>query len=243
MHRMPLLPMVVIALSILVFSGCKTKVPKDTENVFEKASKDDSLSYYFPSVLNDTIDRGDPDFQDFKQKWYSSSLYSFKEPVLYSKSDAQTIYRLLWLRSFHQPVCFTMKQYNGEYFFNAKTLDKQPSFYLTINTSRDETGQEINDTTGKADRLAFIIFDSIKILTKSEWKQIEKYLDEFNFWEGPAPDPNDQHSTDGANWIIEARKGNRYHFIDRRNDNGELNNFGKYLIKLSGLKIKNNEIY
>jgi hypothetical protein len=233
-----------LTLSLLTLLSCTSNDSIDSKNIFEKASMNDSLSYYFPSILNDTVERRNSNYRDFKQKWYSSSLYSFKEPILYTETDSETIYRLLWLRSFHKPVCFTMKEFNGSYFLNAKTLDRQPAFYPEIEgKGKDENGNWILDTIQKADRFALIDFDTIKILTTGQWKEIQSLLTKLNFWNGPVADPNDQHSTDGANWIIEGRKDKKYHFIDRRNENGELIPFGKYLIKLSGVNIKDDDIY
>jgi len=233
-----------LTLYILSLLSCKTNDSIDTKNIFERALKSDSLSYYFPSVLSDTAERENSFYKDFTQRWYSSALYSFKEPILYTKTDSKTIYRLLWLRSFHKPVCFSMKEYKGNYFLNAKTLDKQPSFYPYIeDKGKDGAGKEISDTIKKGDRFAIITFNTITLLTSEQWKEIENYLTKLNFWNSPIADPNDQGSTDGANWIIEGRKDRKYHFIERRNENGELIPFGKYLIKLSGLIIKADAIY
>ena len=224
--------------------SCKTNDFIDTKNVFERASKTDSLSYYFPSILNDTFERANPNFKDFKQKWYSSSLYSFKEPILYIKTESQTIYRLLWLRSFHKPVCFTMKELDGNYFLNAKTLDRQPSFYQEIESwGKDEYGKWILDTTQKADRFALIEFATVIVLSNGQWDEIDNYISKLNFWKSPIPDPADEGATDGSNWILEGRRNTRYHFIDRRNARGNLMDFGKYLIKVSNVKIKDDEIY
>ena len=101
---------------LTTFFSCKLKDFNTRQDIFEKATKGDSLSYYFPSILSDTAGDDDPVYKDFQQKWYSSALYSFKEPILYNKTDSQTRYRLLWLRSFHRPVCFSMKQ-SGKSFF------------------------------------------------------------------------------------------------------------------------------
>jgi hypothetical protein len=234
-----------LILCLLTLLGCKTNDSIDTKNVFQKALKNDSLSYYFPPILNDTFEVRNPNFKDFKQNWYSSSLYSFKEPILFTKTDSQNIYRLLWLRSFHKAVCFTMKELNGKYFLNAKTLDRQPAFYPQVYyRGKDKnTGKEILDTTQKADRLAFIDFDTIKVLTSEQWKEIENYISKLDFWNSPIADPDDEGSTDGSDWILEGRRNNKYHFIDRRNARGDLMEFGKYLIELSGLKINEDLIY
>jgi hypothetical protein len=236
---------VFLALYILTLLSCKTNDSIDTKNVFERALKSDSLSYYFPSILNDTFEARNPNFKDFEQNWYSSSLYSFKEPILYTKTDSQTIYRLLWLRSFHKPVCFTMKELNGNYFLNAKTLDRQPAFYPEIlGMGKDEkTGKEILDTTQKADRFALIDFDRIKVLTSGQWKEIENYISKLDFWNSPVADPADDNSTDGSNWILEGRRNGKYHFINRRNARGDLRDFAKELNRWSGLNIKDDSFY
>ena len=228
-------------LGVVTFISCNTKSPVDTKGIFEKSSVSDPLSYYFPSILNDT----NRIFIDFEQRWYSSALFSFKEPILFNKNDSQSIYRLLWLRSFDQPVCFTMKENKGDYFLNTKVLDVQPAFYPTNKSDGKPPNKqlEVLDTAQKDSRFAVITFDKINKLTTGQWNEIEKFLSQLHFWKGPNEDPNDKGSTDGANWIIEGRKNQKYHFIVRRNDHGELNSFGKYLIKLSGVKIKDDTIY
>ena len=224
--------------------SCNSNKSVDIKTVFGKASKSDSLSYYFPSILNDKTERRNENYKDFEQKWYSSSLYSFKEPILYKKSDSKLIYRLLWLRSFHKPVCFTMKEFNGNHYLNAKTLDRQPAFYPEIILrGRDKNNKWIPDTIQKADRFALIDFDTIKVLTNGEWKEIENYISKLDFWNSPVADPRVDDATDGSNWILEGRKNDKYHFINRRNAMGELKNLGKILNKWSGLNIKDDSFY
>jgi predicted DNA binding protein len=230
--------------TLTIFS-CTSKDKIDTKNIFEKAVKKDSLTYYFPEILNDTFEPRNPHYKDFEQNWYSSSLFAFKEPILFNRIDSQTIYRLLWLPSFHQPVCISVKEFNGDYFINSKTLDRQPQFYPTIELKdRDrKTGKEILDTINKGDRFALISFDTVKILRSGQWREIENYLEKLDFWNSPVADPADEGTTDGSNWIIEGRKNNKYHFINRRNARNDLMKFGKYLIEISGLKINSKDIY
>ena len=66
----------------------------------------DSLAFYFPINIFSDIPRAD----SFVQNWYSSALYSFKEPVLSQSFVGHDIYRFVWLRSFHRPVVFTLHQ-------------------------------------------------------------------------------------------------------------------------------------
>ena len=216
----------------------------DTKNVFEKASKNDSLSYYFPSILSDSIKTNDM-YTDFEQRWYSSSLYSFKEPILYTKNDSLTIYRLLWLRSFNKPVCFSIKEFKGNYFLNAKTLDREPSFLPNIESKGKDkkTGKYIYDTTKKADRFALIDYNTINVLRSGQWDEVEDYISKLNFWNSPVADPANDGSSDGSNWILEGYKNGKYHFINRRNARGDLREFGKFLIKRSGLNIDDKSFY
>ena len=228
---------------VLTFLSCKSNI--DTKNVFEKALKSDSLSYYFPSILNDTFERRNSSHKDFEQNWYSSSLYSLKEPILFTKTDSVTIYRLLWLRSFDKPVCIVVKEFNGNYFINAKTIDRQPNFYPYVECkSRNEiTGKQIFDTIQKADRFALIDFDRTKVMTNGKWKEIQIYLSKIDFWNSPISDPNDDGSMDGSNWILEGRKNGKYHFIIRRNARDDLKELGKKLVKWSEVEIKDKSFY
>ena len=138
-----------------------------------------------------------------------------------------------------------MKELNGNYFLNAKTLDRQPAFYPEIlGMGKDEkTGKEILDTTQKADRFALIDFDRIKVLTNGQWKEIENYISKLDFWNSPVADPADDNSTDGSNWILEGRRNGKYHFINRRNARGDLRDFAKELNRWSGLNIKDDSFY
>lgn len=56
-------------------------------------------------------------------------------------------------------------------------------------------------------------------------------------------DPNGAPDTDGSAWVIEGRQNNKYHFIERYNAAGTLMDFGKYLIKTSGISIPADAVY
>jgi hypothetical protein len=233
----------VVILFALIWLGCSENSNINSTVIFERPAITDSLVYYFPPVLSDTFKSKNPNYQDFKQRWYSSALYAFKLPILYNKTAPQTTYRLLWLRSFHHPVCFSMKEYKDRYYLNARELNKQPAFHNVINGRVNAAGERISDTVQKADRLAFIVFDTTLVLAKSQWTDIEKYLSGIDFWNSPMNDPNGAPDTDGSAWVIEGRQNNKYHFIERYNAAGTLMDFGKYLIKTSGISIPADAVY
>src|SRR4051812_14477963 len=98
---------------ILLIAACKIKTSPlpITSNVLTDTFNlpEDSLAFYFPQNSFSDL----PSSDSFVQNWYSSALYSFKEPVLSQQFVGHNIYRFLWLRSFHRPVVFTLHQ-NGD---------------------------------------------------------------------------------------------------------------------------------
>ena len=208
----------------------------------------DSLAFYFP--LNTFSDK--PRADSFVQNWYSSALYSFKEPLLSQNFVGHSIYRFLWLRSFHRPVVFTLHQSEGQVWLNTKMLDRQPRFYddrIGVIPNEDQ-GEYIKDgyfvdkkepglLVRIADRKANIIYNKNISLSDKEWNIFEQLLSKANFWK--LPTNIDDGSTDGAQWVIEGHLKNKYHIVDSHgpltDGFGEL---GLFLIKLSGLQ---EEIY
>src|SRR5687768_15569471 len=103
---MKLLPIIFIL--FVVSCNSKSKSALDISKEFGDTLNlpKDSLAFYFPK--NSFDDRSSVD--SFRQNWYSSALYSFKEPVLSKDYVGHNIHRFLWLRSFHRPVVFTLHQ-------------------------------------------------------------------------------------------------------------------------------------
>ena len=214
----------------------------------------DSLAFYFP--LNSFSDK--PNLDSFVQNWYSSALYSFKEPILSESFLGHNTYRFLWLRSFHRPVIFTLQQKDSQVWLTTKMLDKQPMFhdhlfYADVSIiSKEEQQEYIDDGYSinkrppndlilekKADRKANIIYNKNIFLSEKEWNEFEQLLSKANFWK--LPTSIDDGSTDGAQWVIEALLKNNYHIVDYHSPfDNEYAKAGRFLIKLSGLQ---EEIY
>jgi hypothetical protein len=232
----------VIFVSLLLLTKISFGQTSTTEPLFQNSSPEDSLSFYFPPILNDTAVGRTAMYQNYKQNWYSSTLYSFKEPILFNRKESNPIYRLLWLRSFDEPICFSLTMSNGKYYINAKKLDRAPSFYLTIEVNYDKDGNKILDTTEKADRLAYINLNKTIQIKEENWNYFKNVIKRMNFWELPPLDPGDEQPMDGSYWILEGIENDKYHFIDRRHLK-ELMECVRYLIRLSGLNIPERKIY
>lgn len=206
----------------------------------------DSLSFYFP--VNSFSER--PSLDSFVQNWFSSALYSFKEPILSKNFVGHNIYRFLWSRSFDRPVVFTLHQSEGEVWLNTKMLDKQPAFYdeRIGGIPKEEQEEYIKEgflvdkeepdlLVRAADRKANIIYNTNISLSEQEWNEYEQLLVKANFW--ALPSTIDDGSTDGAQWVFEAHLKNRYHFVNYHSPyNNVYEKAGLFLIKLSGLKEK-----
>ena len=223
---------------VLVLLSCRShEIVVDSNKIFQAPQLSDSLAFYFPKALDHKANR--PKYDNFLQNWFSSSLYSLKEPILKDKTSSETLYRFLWLRSFHLPVCYSIKVFNNELYLNTKTLDRSPEWFETI---REDI---IHDTTVldtiKADRLAYIKFNETIKIDEAEWNQFESLLMKSKFWNLSSIDDSDG-STDGSEWILEGYKNKKYHFVVRHNPH-ELRECGMFLISLSNLKIPQDEIY
>lgn len=126
----------------------------------------------------------------FYLNWYSEALIDFEEPVLRAEQVSEN-YRLLWLRSFHRPVVLRMR--------------------------RDSTGVQlwwkVNEVDwGDAPKSR--VLEGSRVLPEAVWEQFEALLAEHNYWQLPTT-VDGITGTDGAQWILEAAGGGRYHIVDR----------------------------
>jgi hypothetical protein len=143
---------------------------------------------------------------------------------------ADETYRLVWLRSFHQPVAIRIDRSGDRYTLEA----------ATSNEAR---------LSGKP------LARFHRQPTKQDWSRIVAGLQKIDFWNLP-PSAKEagifvkddtgetivSASMDGAYWIIEGRAG-RYHVIDRWSDADDVIALGRIFIELAGLVIPEEDIY
>lgn len=241
-------------LSGLLIVGCKNydkspvalsdKYPNDSIISNQNGISRDSLTFYYPTnFIGDTIRYRDT-LNDFYQNWFSSSLYAFKEPILYNYYLGHDIYRFLWLRSFDRPIVFILNRYNNNVWLIVKILDKQPQFIdQTILKALPIKGKGLKvelvpDSVIKGDRKANIVLEKRINITSSEWNKLDSLLKVANYW--TIPPVKDATGTDGSQWIIETHKIENYRFVQRWTPKDKFRDIGVYFIELSGLK---EEIY
>ena len=181
----------------------------------------DSITVYFQkSGLSNPPQQEDGYLDRFSNVWYSQILKSLDEPVLYNYKTTDEIYRFTWLRSFHLPVVIRIQKHNFNFSIIVKVLseriDNEPDDVIT-NTS-----------------------ESIFFL---RWMVFKNKLNKADFWNMPMKDTSAQ-GNDGAEWVMEGIQNGKYHFVDRWSARGsEFGEACKYLISISGLDIKEKDIY
>lgn len=215
----------------------------------------DSLTFYFPTSISQDTGIVKTEIDTFKLDWFSSALYSAKEPILYNYYTGHDIYRFLWLRSFHRPVVISLHKDEDKVWLTIKELDKQPEFMDELkpikffvpkllpngdyDTTRiEDTEEPEREVIKKADRKANIILNQTIKLTEKEWKDFETLLSNCSFWTSKSD--IEALGCDGAEWTIEGHLKDKYWFVNRWSPRDNFRKEGEYLIHKSGFK---EEIY
>jgi hypothetical protein len=164
-------------------------------------------------------------FQSFSQfvenNDFNAISYIFEDSKPVANFDSTELtegYRFFWLRTFHNPVLITI-------------------------VAEGEGGQlniRVTDGEGGYDPGRLIRNENIS-LKKDQMEILRKVIHNNPFWEDA---PANQLGLDGAEWYIEVKQLNK-HYKGRQwsPDEGKIRTVGLYMLELSGLEIKKNEIY
>jgi hypothetical protein len=175
---------------------------------------------YFPRDLRTTAGPcGVPILSDFEASWYLRQLSAANEASLYGESldhakSSTKAYRFTWLRSFHEPIIVRVDvSSDGEMRLTAKRLTGKGGY---------DPGR-VGTTVQRA-------------LSAPEENKLRKL---FNDNMAISPDSADCIiGSDGAEWILETRVGDSYHFAHRFMPNdGPVREIGLYLLSLTGWHI------
>lgn len=115
-----------------------------------------------------------------------------------AKDPSQRVYRLTWLRSFHDPMTFRLV-----------LAPTNPPVLIVKQLKReivDETRVELRG----------LIRNETLVLTSNQFWTVERFLNGANFWTLPTSDPRPS-GLDGAEWTLEGIENGRYH-VTTRND-------------------------
>lgn len=149
-----------------------------------------------------------PEIRANKQRWYLKHLTAMKETPIYNlppESD-KFVFRLLWLRSFHHPVCVKVEK-SGE----------SPAALL---------GKELSGAGGYAP--GELIVNRKTEMSSESYDHLRDMLKSANFSEQPTDQDSD--ANDGAQWIFELNDKGKYHIVDAFGG-GTVRDVGIYLLK------------
>jgi hypothetical protein len=175
-------------------------------------------------------------FGDFQVQWESDFLKRMHEPSLYAcaapSDDAE--YRFLWDRSLSQPIVARL------------TVHKDGNGILTIRMLAN-AGIPPPPLHGKKKSVSLdewyrVVLDR-QIDVSAD--QVSHALELFHRVKFVDDNPGPRYTTDGSDWIIEAREGAKYRLVDFRNGHSEpAKDFGLYLVRdLGKVEISGGAIY
>lgn len=222
--------LILFSIASFTLSDFYNSPPKIVKNAQKNLTCDKSEIFPGKSVEISKIKKGKTDYFpkeiftiEALETWYGSNLKEMKEESFLKISDKnKEAYRFLWLRSFHHPIFVRIERNQDKYNLVAKEYD------------------------GKADiKPGKLLRTDEKSISKEEWCEFIELLEKSDFWNIKAREYSDIiNGFDGAQWILEAAKEDRYHAIDAWSPEDE--NFREvcmFLLKLSGRNIDEIEVY
>ena len=217
MRRLAIAGMSVLPVVITVFfvQRCKNtlRFEKSENNIAQAPTTRQSSEMMNQGSSNQSINSLD----SFRNEWYSKHLKAMDESSLNSMARSDETYRFLWLRTFHHPIAIRVWRKGEESNMVFKELDGAGGY-----------------KPGK------IIANRTRRLNTDEWDKFIKLLQQASYWRLPTESKNG--GKDGAQWILEGKKDERYHVVDRWSpEGGGHREACLYLLKLSGQKQK--ELY
>ncbi|HCY41797.1 MAG TPA: hypothetical protein DHV48_10645 [Prolixibacteraceae bacterium] len=217
----------ILFLTLFLFQSCTNQTDKNSiEKYLDNSIKVDSLNVpidmnqgYFP--LNKFTDTSIyVGYDTFHVEWYSKHLIAMEEPLIFNKKQNKSIFRFLWLRSFHNPI--------------AIRIEKQSDTYLL-------TWKLCNGAGGYEPKK--MIVNKTKTINKETWDSFQDLLLKVDYWNLKTNEVEIPGS-DGSQWILEGTDEKNYHVVDRWTPRGGIfYDCCNFLIELTDLEFKEDEKY
>jgi hypothetical protein len=230
---------VIVNSSILIvffqIMGCShSKVDNGAhDNYLKNAFVSDSLGtpssdaiFYYPFNIklgNETINS---DLDTLGNRFYSSMLYAFKEPVLYNYYLNQDEFRLLIIESWNNLKIIDVKFYKENILVETKTMNVQSIYFFPKNK---------NNETDLKEKVNYIFNKKEIIGGANKFNQV---IENSNFWK--MKNIYKDGGLDGTRVILEAHTKNNYWFISRwepRDEDLKFKYLCNYIAELAGEKI------
>jgi hypothetical protein len=196
-----------LALFMLLAPACAARGCLGSRSDCTNASSD---KYFFPrGSVGEQFKHFDQD--EFVRSWYSKHLRAMSEPSLSCNPAGAETYRFLWLRTWGHPIAVRVAGLSTSGVISAVELDGAGGY-----------------GPGK------ILRSVNRQLSRDESDQVWAGLKAVDFWKMPSRLP--KSGMDGAQWIMEGRKAEQYHVVDRWSpQEGQYREFCLLLVKLAGV--------
>jgi hypothetical protein len=160
-----------------------------------------------------------------------SKLFGDAAATLSIDDPNAEIYRITIIPTFYKPIRIRVEKRRNAYILTAKRLSGKGGY--------------------KAGKLET---EKRRRLSSREWERLHELLRTVDFWQMPdrdedtTPEKEGEISVlvcmDGADWVIEGVKNGRYRAVNRYcPDDMNFVAIGLYLAELSGLKVKERELF
>jgi hypothetical protein len=156
----------------------------------------------------------------FVSGWAASYLRAAHEPSLScGESSADESYRFIWLRGHHETIIVRMEGSDKGHYVIATEFSRPVPYVPTISKAREV----------------------LKSVTREEWDSAVSALSASGFWTmGRSPD---EPGFDGAEWVVEGRRGGAYHVVHRWSPIGPYREAALGILGVSRLSIDADHIH
>jgi hypothetical protein len=202
---------VFIMLAACIVPACGSKALPADRSQCEDGSSD---QFFFPEGwIRDRKKR--PGSDQFVRDWYSRHLRTMSEPSLSCGEPPAEVYRFLWLRTWGHPIAVRL---------TGVTPGAPTPPTLSAVELDGAGGYEPGKIARRIDRK----------LTDAEWGELTSGLKAIDFW--GLPTDIGEAGLDGAQWVLEGRRGRQYHVVNRWSPKtGPYRELALSLLKLAGL--------
>lgn len=173
----------------------------------------------------DILFNENPDSNTNAREHYSQHLQAMAEPVLaHLPEDGKEVYRFLWLRSFHSPVAVRVEKDGSDCSIVTKMLEGAGGYYPKRTISQQTSNK----------------------LAPKHWLRVISLIEKSDFWQSPSY--RSYLGMDGADWVLEGYRSQRYYAIARWSPDAEgldkdFREVCLYLLELSDVKVPVSEVY
>lgn len=186
--------------------------PYKTNDFKDYSWEGDTATYYW-NFIDKTNGLIENRLDTFVNQWFSYFMTKFNLENYSERYSGHESYRILWLRTFHDPIVFEIK-------------NKETSVILSYKVSNGAGGYEFGE----------LIKDTAFAIKAQDWIELQRLVQKSDFWNMKIP------GCDGSYLIMEGQNKKGYHMVYRWGGQ-EIGECGKLMIELSGINIPEKEFY